>query len=224
MDHLYSPVCNQLLFLDINLTVHSIFPEECLPRVTVMPNPWRKIAGGEELVVLFLPIWVDDVSANRTKQYNKHINVYLQISNLPGRLLQQTYFVRFVSSSGHATSPEQLSAIIGYIVYVFHLISMTQALTHERGSETHTNPVRCFNGHTRRPCRTVLRVPCDPADNPQQSEEASHMCNGNCLCRKCKVGGPAAVTESNEGFHALHVVSLMCLFTQSIKLNKMKVW
>ena len=96
--------------------------DECQNRVPVMPNPWRAIAGGDEIIVIFLPIWVDDVSANKSKQYNKHINIYTQISNLPGRLLQQEYFVRFVSTSAYASSPEQLSAILARIKYVMAFV------------------------------------------------------------------------------------------------------
>lgn len=53
----------------------------------------------------------------------------------------------------------------------------------------------------------MIRVPALPADNPQQSEESSHMGgNANCGCRKCKTGGPHYHTESDEGYHALHYV------------------
>ncbi|KAJ6567792.1 hypothetical protein B0H10DRAFT_2168917 [Mycena sp. CBHHK59/15] len=123
-----------------------------------MPNPLRKIAAGNDLYVVMVPIWADDVSGNKSKQYNKHINMYMANSNLPGQLLQQEYFVRFVSMSPHATSPEQFSAVKDQI----HL----------------------------------------PADNPQQSEEASHM-GGN-----ANSSGPSDFMESNDGYHSMHYAGL----------------
>ncbi|KAJ6600335.1 hypothetical protein DFH09DRAFT_1497797 [Mycena vulgaris] len=152
-----------------------------------MPNPLRDLAQGDDLYVVLVPFWADDVSGNKSKLYGKHINIYAQISNLPGRLLQQEYFVRFVSTSPDATSPEQLSAI------------------KEQIQATHTNPIPCFNAETKRNCRVILRVPALPADNPQQSEEASHMGgNANLGCRRCMAGGPHEHTESDEGYHSLH--------------------
>lgn len=85
-----------------------------------MPNKLRAIAGDEDLYVVMLPLWCDDVSGNKSKQYNKHINMYMANSNLPGRLLQQEYFVRFVSTSPHATSPEKFSALKEQIKYAIH--------------------------------------------------------------------------------------------------------
>lgn len=77
-----------------------------------MPNPLRKLVGpNEDLYVVMLPVWCDDVSGNKSKQYNKHMNTYTANSNLPGKLLQQEYFVRFVSTSPHASAPEQLSVV-----------------------------------------------------------------------------------------------------------------
>ncbi|KAJ7302618.1 hypothetical protein DFH08DRAFT_641770, partial [Mycena albidolilacea] len=156
-----------------------------------MPNPLRAIAGEDDLYVVMVPMWADDVSGNKSKQYNKHMNMYMANSNLPGRLLQQEYFVRFVSTSPHAGSPEQFSAI------------------KEQIQATHTNPIRCYNAETHRNCRVILRVPSLPADNPQQSEEASHMGgNANCGCRRCKAGGSHDHTESDEGYHSMHYAGL----------------
>ncbi|KAJ7025042.1 hypothetical protein C8F04DRAFT_1046840 [Mycena alexandri] len=152
-----------------------------------MPNKLRELAEGDDLYVVMIPIWADDVSGNKSKQYNKHINMYLANSNIPGQLLQQEYFVHFVSTSPHATSPEQFSAL------------------KEQIEATHTKPIPCYNAETKRKCRVVLRVPSLPADNPQQSEEASHMGgNANCGCRRCKAGGPHTVTETDQGYHAMH--------------------
>jgi len=49
-----------------------------------------------------------------------------------------------------------------------------------------------------------------PADNPQQSEESSHMGGGaNLKDRKSKKGGPRVVTESDVGYHSLFEVSFL---------------
>jgi hypothetical protein len=80
-----------------------------------MPHPMRTLVEGEDVVVIFTPLWVDDVSGNDSKQYNKHINTYMQNSNLPGKLLNQEFFVRFVSTSQYATSTEQMADILELI-------------------------------------------------------------------------------------------------------------
>jgi hypothetical protein len=55
--------------------------------------------------------WSDDVSGNRSKQYNPHTNVYLANASLPHRKLSQEYCVRFASTSPHASSSEQMAAL-----------------------------------------------------------------------------------------------------------------
>lgn len=113
-------------------------------------------------------------------------------SNLPGRLLQQEYFVQYVSTSPHATAPEQFSELKSQV------------------NSTIDDPIVCFNAHTMQECAVSIRVPGLPANNPQQSEEASHIGgNANCGCRKCRAGGPREHTESDSGYHSLYMVCLV---------------
>ncbi|KAJ3780374.1 hypothetical protein GGU10DRAFT_397813 [Lentinula aff. detonsa] len=149
-----------------------------------MPNPLRELAGGEDLYVVMIPLWCDDVSGNKSKQYNKHINIYSLNGSLPGQMLQQEYFVNFVSTSPNATPLEQFQSI------------------RDELKETEVNPMRCFNAATGQMCRTIFRVPILPADNPAQAEEASQMGgNSSHPCRKCKVGGHHSETETPDGYH-----------------------
>jgi hypothetical protein len=76
-----------------------------------MPHPVRKIAAGRPAFCIRIMPWADDVSGNRSKQYNAHMNVYVANVNLPHRKLAQEYFVRFCSTSPHASSSEQLEAL-----------------------------------------------------------------------------------------------------------------
>ncbi|KAJ6623002.1 hypothetical protein B0H10DRAFT_1944299 [Mycena sp. CBHHK59/15] len=56
------------------------------------------------------------------------------------------------------------------------------------------------------------------ADNPQQSEEASHMGgNANCGCHRCKAGGPHEVTESDDGYHSMHNAGIPRLAAETKK-------
>ncbi|KAK0435503.1 hypothetical protein EV421DRAFT_1908579 [Armillaria borealis] len=142
--------------------------------VSDMPNQLRKLIGEDEDLYV----------------YNKHINIYASNGCLPGHLLQQEYFVCFVATSPHASSPEQFAALWDHV------------------NVTEKEPIRCFNAHTKRKCGVILHVPSLPADNLQQSEEASHMGgNANCGCHKCQWGGPHEYTKSDHGYHAAHYVS-----------------
>ncbi|KAJ3967593.1 hypothetical protein EV361DRAFT_973116 [Lentinula raphanica] len=140
----------------------------------MMPNPDRKLVPkGFDLYDIYYPLWVDDVSGNKLKQYNKHINMYTVNSNLPGQLLQQEYFVQFLSTFPDASSSEQLAAVTDMI------------------KATHRIPILCYNAATKSMCGIWIWIPSLPADNPQQAEEACYAGgNSNYLCRKCKAGGP----------------------------------
>ncbi|KAJ6628100.1 hypothetical protein B0H10DRAFT_1940658 [Mycena sp. CBHHK59/15] len=81
---------------------------------------------GEDLFTVWMPFWADDVSSARSKQYQKHIHVYAANANLPGQLLQQEYFVCFVSTSPNAGALEQLKVVTEQVKFVLHYIPMHQ--------------------------------------------------------------------------------------------------
>ncbi|KAJ7483006.1 hypothetical protein B0H11DRAFT_1862828 [Mycena galericulata] len=152
-----------------------------------IPNQFRAIDNGEDLFTVWVPLWADDVSGARSKQYQKHINVYAANANLPGRLLQQEYFVRFISTSPHANALEQLKVVVDQV------------------KASHSEPLRTYNAETSRPCGVRLNIPDAPADNPQQAEEASHIGHqGNYFCRRCKVGGTNEEKECPDGYHSFY--------------------
>ncbi|KAF8582253.1 hypothetical protein K439DRAFT_1647660 [Ramaria rubella] len=169
----------ELNYIDLKANGPIIFEEHSAYFRHQMPNPLHKVAGGLDLVTSFALMWADDVRGTVTKLINAHRNIYLAHSNLLGSLLQQEFFICFVSTSQHATTPEQFEAIKCMI------------------EQTHQEPPLTYHAHSKRMCRFHIVIPGLPADNPQQSEL-------NFKCCRCFVGGPAAHTESSEGYHALH--------------------
>lgn len=55
--------------------------------------------------------WADDVSGNVSKLYNAHTNIYVANASLPHAQLSQEYFIRFSSTSPHASASEQFAAL-----------------------------------------------------------------------------------------------------------------
>ena len=80
-----------------------------------MPNCLREKSKGFELYTSFLSLWADDVGGNVTKLINAHKNIYLAHANIPGRLLQQEFFVRFVATTPHGSTPEQFEAVLAMV-------------------------------------------------------------------------------------------------------------
>lgn len=102
--------------------------ENCLPvwcdltvekgHASQMPNPDCALADGDPLYVCYVNIFGDNVSGNRSKSWNKHWNIYMNHQNLPQKLLFQQYHTHFLSTSTHATVPEQFEGIKSRIEYV----------------------------------------------------------------------------------------------------------
>ncbi|KAJ7775833.1 hypothetical protein B0H14DRAFT_3508393 [Mycena olivaceomarginata] len=107
-------------------------------------------------------------------------------------VVMQEFHVHYVASSPHASSAEQFAAFRDHV------------------KSTETKPVKAYNAATKRKCRFILRVPGLPADNPQQSEEASHMgSNANFPCRKCHWGGTTKEKETEKTYHECHLAGAL---------------
>ncbi|KZV81516.1 hypothetical protein EXIGLDRAFT_628358, partial [Exidia glandulosa HHB12029] len=180
-------VCRPSVYRDMCTDSHSADSHENFR--DAMPNPLRAKANGEELFTLFLNTWADDVSGNVSKQWNKHWNICFQNACLPGRLLFQEYFVRFFSTSQHATAPEQLAAM------------------KEQVLSTHDAPYPCFHAGKKQACKFRIVVQSLPADNPQQSEHCSHTtgARAHLYCRRCHVTRKMPDDpDDHEGWYASH--------------------
>ncbi|EPQ51029.1 hypothetical protein GLOTRDRAFT_108312 [Gloeophyllum trabeum ATCC 11539] len=81
--------------------------------------------------------WSDDVSGNVSKQFSPHVNMYLANSGLPHQKLAQEFFVRFCSTSPHASSSEQLDALLEKIEeIIFRILPYIYPADNPQQSET----------------------------------------------------------------------------------------
>ncbi|EGO00580.1 hypothetical protein SERLA73DRAFT_50400 [Serpula lacrymans var. lacrymans S7.3] len=136
-----------------------------------------------------LIIFMDDISGNVSKQWNKHHIIYMLNANLPRQVMEKEFCVCFVTSSPHAAHMELMRA-------------MKQSIA--QAAEDGIVAWDCKNEEE------VLLIPHGhfvAGDNPMQAEECSHagLCC-NYLCRTCKVGGSKEYKESEVGYNSIFVV------------------
>ncbi|KAG2752138.1 hypothetical protein P692DRAFT_201687974, partial [Suillus brevipes Sb2] len=150
------------------------------------PNPLREKAKGRMVYAVPLIIFMDDVSGNVSKQWNKHHAIYMSNANLPHEMLEKEFFVRFVLSSLHA-APMEL------------MCGMKDSL--RKAAESGIVTWDC------RDEEEVMLIPSGlflAGDNPMQAEECSHAgLNCNYFCRTCDVGGTKEYKASEEGYNSI---------------------
>ncbi|KAJ7083339.1 hypothetical protein B0H15DRAFT_785013 [Mycena belliarum] len=191
-------------YLDIRATLRLIEFTEYSPAYQ-MPHALREKAQGRPMFRLRVMPWSDDVSGNVSKQYNAHTNMYVTNLNLPHQKLSQEYFVRFASTSPHASSSEQFVALGDDFV--------------------------AGNWHDAYDCELEQEILFEvdvhvlPADNPQQSETASHIgMVGNLGCRRDFNGGTKEQQETDEGYHAFYSPGTPRDKEGTIQVIRWQVW
>ena len=65
------------------------FAEISRPFAAQMPNPLRAKANGRLVLTVPLIIFMDDVSGNVSKQWNKHHAVYMSNASMPREMLEK---------------------------------------------------------------------------------------------------------------------------------------
>ncbi|KAI6021343.1 hypothetical protein BKA83DRAFT_123121 [Pisolithus microcarpus] len=73
---------------------------------------------------VLLIIFMDDVSGNISKQWNKHFVMYMSNANLWHEMLHWEFFMQFITSSLHAFPMELMHAMKQSILYVSSVVAM----------------------------------------------------------------------------------------------------
>ncbi|KAG2153502.1 uncharacterized protein EDB93DRAFT_1239739 [Suillus bovinus] len=130
-----------------------------------------------------LLVFMDDVSGNISKQWNKCHAIYMSNASLPCEMLEKEFFVRFVTSSPHATPMELMRAMKESIWYIGII-----AWDCKYNKEVLLIPYALFLNE----------------DNPMQADECSHTgLNCNYFCRTCDISGTKEYKASGDGYNSL---------------------
>ncbi|KAJ7315199.1 hypothetical protein DFH08DRAFT_820801 [Mycena albidolilacea] len=171
-----------------------------------MPHPLREKAGSRMVYSIPLAIFIDDVSGNKSKQWNKHFSCYMSNGAVPRTKLENEFHVRFVATSPFASPLEIIQGVRASIEYVDSIIALVTVCGaksfHVR--DTFDVPVAAWDYEGK---EEVLLRPYGllfAGDNPMQAELCSCAgLNTNYFCRTCKAGGTRDWKQSNEGFAAV---------------------
>ncbi|KAF8750716.1 hypothetical protein RHS01_08918 [Rhizoctonia solani] len=149
-------------------------------------HPLRELAAGREVYSIPFILFVDDVSGNTSKQWNKHWCCYASNAALPRKELNQRSNIRFVSTSQHIDPLEMLNGVCKMFEQAFD------------------KPVVAWDAALG--CEVLLRpyIHVISGDNPMQAIECS-TCGllSNFCCRTCLAGGQQKYKRSDEGFATL---------------------
>ncbi|KAG0708375.1 hypothetical protein DFH29DRAFT_979379 [Suillus ampliporus] len=189
----FIPMC----FFQANIS--SCDAEQASLQVLALGHPVvRTESNGRLVLTVPLIIFMDDVSGNVLKQWNKHHTVYMSNTSMPRKMIKKEFCVRFVSSSPHASPMEIAKAVKESI----------EAAADEG--------IVAYNCKYKDEMMLIPYGLFDAGDNPMQAEECSHgSLHCNYFCRTCKVGGTMSVKQSDEGYLKLFEI------LEQIELSKL---
>ncbi|KAG8762734.1 hypothetical protein FRC12_008883 [Ceratobasidium sp. 428] len=148
-----------------------------------LPHPLRAKADGREVYSVPYIVFVDDVSGNTSKAWNKHWCCYVTDASLPREKFNERQNIRFMSTSQHASPIEML----GGICQVF--------------DEAFDEPIVVWDMLTGREVLVRPYIHFISGDNPMHAEECSSSgLRSNYFCRTCCVGGTQVFKASEEGY------------------------
>ncbi|CAE6511279.1 unnamed protein product [Rhizoctonia solani] len=149
-------------------------------------HPMRSIAAGRAVYSVPLIVFQDDVSANRSKQWNKHHVIYISNASLPRKEMNREVNVRFIGSSPHAKPLEMMACVISMC------------------NETFEEPVVAWDAVDQEEVLVQVYWHCISADNQMHVEHCSSTgMNSNYFCRACMSGGPQTERVTLDGFMKL---------------------
>ncbi|KAJ6608562.1 hypothetical protein B0H10DRAFT_1815561 [Mycena sp. CBHHK59/15] len=170
-----------------------------------MPHPLREKAGSRMVYSIPLAIFIDDVSGNKSKQWNKHFSCYMSNGALPRTKLENEFHVRFVATSPFTSPLEIMQGVRSSI------------------EEAFSEPVVAWDCELK---EEVLLRPYSllfAGDNPMQAELCSCAgLNTNFFCRTCKAGGTREWKQSNEGFSDILKPNVATTLTEAVRLSGVK--
>lgn len=83
-----------------------------------MPNPTRILADGRPVYMVPVILFIDDVSANTSKQWNKNYVIYMSNGTLPRQQLDEQFNIHFVAASPNVSPLEMIQGVCESIRYV----------------------------------------------------------------------------------------------------------
>ncbi|KAI8452885.1 hypothetical protein BY996DRAFT_6415116 [Phakopsora pachyrhizi] len=93
-----------LLATNCRNLLHEITPEG--KYIIQLPNPWRIKAEDKMIRHVPLLFYADDTSGNVSKQWNKHISIFMSLAGLPPKLSNQEFNKLFFATSNIASALE----------------------------------------------------------------------------------------------------------------------